>query len=72
MTYDAFALADVLLTQPLHWSPAAKLAGPPRKAASIDKHLHVIRGGTHMSLYDTPEQMREAVSILAPFFGKHL
>ena len=49
------------------WQP-----GPPRKAASIDKHLHVIRGGTHMSLYDTPEQMREAVSILAPFFGKHL
>ena len=75
VTYDAFALADVLLTQPLHGRRQRSwLAGTATssKAASIDKHLHVIRGGTHMSLYDTPEQMREAVSILAPFFGKHL
>ncbi|MDR9182473.1 alpha/beta hydrolase [Burkholderia multivorans] len=78
VTYDAFALADVLLTQPLQLvagSEAGSLWHSQdllEKAASTDKHLHVIRGGTHMSLYDTPEQMREAVSTLAPFFGKHL
>ncbi|KWF68726.1 alpha/beta hydrolase [Burkholderia pseudomultivorans] len=78
VTYDAFTSADVLLTQPLQLiagSDAGSLWFSRDifdKAASTDKHLHVIPGATHMSLYDTPEQMREAVSKLAPFFGKHL
>lgn len=78
VTYDAFHLADKLLTQPLQlvagsdagsfWFSETILG----KAASTVKDLHVIKGGTHMSLYDTPAQMDEAMSKLAPFYKTHL
>lgn len=76
-SYDAFHLADVLLTQPLQLVAGAE-AGSLWfsqdlfvKAASADKALHIVRGATHMSLYDTPGQMDEAMSRLAPFYKAH-
>lgn len=38
------------------------------RAASTDKTLHVVAGANHMSLYDVPKYVDEAVSVLAPFF----
>ena len=77
-SYDAFHLADVLLTQPLQlvagsqagslWFSQDLLA----RAASAQKGLHVVEDATHMSLYDTPAQMDEAMSKLAPFYKAHL
>ena len=37
-------------------------------AASTDKQFHVVEGANHMSLYDVPKYVDEAVSVLAPFF----
>lgn len=78
VSYDAFHLADLLLTQPLQlvagseagslWYSREILA----KAASAAKDLHVVQGATHMSLYDTPDQMEQALAHLVPFFRAHL
>lgn len=77
-SYDAFHLADVLLTQPLQlvagsqagslWFSQDLLV----RAVSAQKGLHVVEDATHMSLYDTPAQMDEAMSKLAPFYKAHL
>lgn len=76
--YDAFHLAELLLTRPLQlvageragslWYSQEILA----KAASAEKHLHVVAGATHMSLYDDPAQMDETMGRLAPFYRTHL
>ncbi|ETI65763.1 hypothetical protein C100_00250 [Sphingobium sp. C100] len=77
-SYDAFHLADVLLTQPLQLvagSDAGSLwfsKDIMDKAASQNKSLHIIDGGTHLALYDNPDCTEEAVSQLAPFFRAHL
>lgn len=78
VTYDAFHLADQLLTQPLQLV-AGREAGSLwysqtilGKAASRVKDLHVVEGATHMSLYDTPNQMDEAMSRLGPFYKANL
>lgn len=38
------------------------------RAASTDKHFHVVKGANHMDLYDVPKYVDEAVSNLVPFF----
>lgn len=42
------------------------------RAASDDKTLHVVEGANHMSLYDVPRYVDEAVAKLAPFFLRTL
>ena len=42
------------------------------RAASVDKNYHVVEGADHMSLYDVPEYVDEASSVLASFFKNHL
>lgn len=42
------------------------------RAASTDKTLHVVEGANHMSLYDVPHYVDEAVAKLAPFFLRTL
>lgn len=42
------------------------------RAASADKQLIVIEGANHMSLYDLPVYVDQAVSNLAPFFQRTL
>lgn len=76
--YDAFHKAEAFLTQPLllvagsaagsRWMSEDLLA----RAASKDKRLHVVDGANHMSLYDVPRCVDEAVAQLAPFFATHL
>lgn len=78
LTYDAFHLADLLLTQPLQLVAGGATGSLwyskaiHDKAASVEKNLHVVDGATHMSLYDTPSQMEEALSRLVPFYRQHL
>jgi fermentation-respiration switch protein FrsA (DUF1100 family) len=78
ITYDAFNMADVFLTQPLQ-IVAGSAAGSKwmsddlyKRAASRNKYYHVVEGANHMSLYDIPKYVGEAVSTLAPFFRANL
>lgn len=78
ITYDAYHKAEAFLTQPLQivagtqagskWMSDDLLA----RAASSDKHLHLIQGANHMSLYDKQPYVNEAVSVLADFFKSRL
>ena len=43
-----------------------------QRAASKKKNFHVVEGANHMSLYDVPKYVNEAVSVLAPFFQTNL
>jgi hypothetical protein len=45
---------------------------PAERAASKDKTLHMVQGANHMSLYDVPRYVDEAVSKLAAFFKGNL
>lgn len=78
VTYDAFNMAEVFLTQPVLMVVGSQ-AGSKwmsedliRRAASQDKQLHVVEGGNHMSFYDVPRYVDAAVSVLAPFFLRTL
>lgn len=78
ITYDAFNKAEAFLTQPLQ-IVAGSVAGSKwmsddlyKRAASKDKNFHVVEGSNHMSLYDVPKYVDEAVAVLAPFFKKNL
>jgi len=78
ISYDAFNFADVFLTQPLLIIAGSVAASKwmsddlLKRAASKDKTLHVVKGANHMSLYDVPRYVDEAVSKLAPFFKANL
>jgi len=78
ITYDAYHKAEAFLTQPI-LAVAGSVAGSKwmsddllARAASQDKTLHVVEGANHMSLYDVPQYVDEAVSQLAPFFNAKL
>ncbi len=78
ITYDAYNKAEAFLTQPLQ-IVAGSVAGSKwmsddlfQRAASQDKNFHVVDGANHMSLYDVTQYVDEAVSVLAPFFGRTL
>jgi fermentation-respiration switch protein FrsA (DUF1100 family) len=78
ITYDAYHMADVYLTQPLQ-IVAGSVAGSKwmsddlfKRAASKDKSFHVVDGANHMDLYDGAKFVDEAVSVLAPFFREKL
>lgn len=73
VTFDAFHLVDLFLNQPIQ-IVAGEDAGTRwitedlfRRAASKDKHLHIVPGGTHVGLYDKPDLVSEAMSKLGPF-----
>lgn len=78
ISYDAYNKAEAFLTQPLQ-IVAGSVAGSKwmsddlfARAASRDKHFHVVEGANHMSLYDGTKYVEEAVSVLAPFFARTL
>ncbi|QHD69367.1 alpha/beta fold hydrolase [Sphingobium yanoikuyae] len=78
ITYDAYHMADVYLTQPIQ-IVAGSGAGSKwmsddlfDRAASNDKAFHVVEGANHMDLYDGEAFVAEAVSVLAPFFMSKL
>lgn len=81
MNFDAFHLAEKLLTQPLQLVIGDKVGGFGSyrdgyelfaKAASTEKNLHVVKNTSHYDLYDKPEAVNEALSKLVPFYQKYL
>ncbi|MEZ5448911.1 MAG: alpha/beta hydrolase [Thiolinea sp.] len=78
VTYDAFHLAEAFFTQPLlvvvgskagsKWMSDNLLA----RAASSDKHMHIVEGANHMDLYDGDAYLNDAAAALGAFFKKHL
>lgn len=79
--YDAFHLAEHLLTQPLQ----IIIGGRPgafgsyrdgfdlfSRAASRDKNLFIVDGASHYDLYDIPQYVDQASDRLAEFFGRCL
>ena len=79
--WDAFHLAEVLLTQPMcivvgdkpgafgAYSDGAEIV---ERAASREKELVVAEGWSHYDLYDQPEPVKIALDKLIPFYRKHL
>lgn len=78
ITYDAFHMADVYLTQPIQIVAGSKAGSKWMsddlfdRAASADKSFHIVEGANHMDLYDGKAFVDEAVSVLAPFFRQKL
>lgn len=79
--WDAFHLAEVLLTQPMCIvvgdEPGAFGAYRDgceiiERAASTEKELVVAKGWSHYDLYDKPEPVKIALDKLIPFYKKHI
>jgi uncharacterized protein len=79
--FDAFHLAEFLLTQPLLIIVGNKVGafGSYRdgfdlyeKAASKNKKIHIVNGAGHYDLYDKPKETAEALDKLVPFFQENL
>ncbi|MBX8783955.1 alpha/beta hydrolase [Pseudochrobactrum sp. XF203] len=79
--WDAFHLAEVLLTQPLCIVVGDKVGafGAYRdgceiieRAASKQKELVVLEGWSHYDLYDKEEPVRLALAKLVPFYKENL
>jgi uncharacterized protein len=81
MGFDAFHLAEHLLTQPLQIVIGGKTGafGSHRdgyelfnRARSSRKNLFVVEGASHYDLYDKPECVEQAMGKLGPFFKENL
>ena len=79
--FDAFHLADELLTQPLQIivGSVQGVFGSYRdghelynKAASKKKDLFIVEGASHYDLYDREEPVRKAVEKLEAFYKENL
>ena len=82
LAWDAFAFAEVLLTQPAMvvvgektgafgaYRDGLEIYG--RAVASRDRQLVSLADFSHYELYDKPEAVREAMSKVLPFFAAHL
>jgi hypothetical protein len=74
VTFDAFHLAEDLLTQPLHLvagSEAGSLWFSEvifKQAASRDKKLRIVDGAGHFDMYDRPDCVAVALGDLVPFY----
>jgi len=68
VAYDAFHLAEQLLTQPLRLIAGSRAGSlwfsqdAFRRAGSRDKSLHIVDGATHIAMYDTPEFVEQAMA----------
>ena len=76
--FDGFGQADKLLTQPLlliAGSEAGSLWHSQelnKKAASKNKELFIVKGATHMDLYDGKQYVPQVTDKLKEFFSKNL
>lgn len=79
--WDAFHLAEVLLTQPLCIVVGDQVGGFGayrdgceiiERAASKKKELVVVAGWSHHDLYDKPEPVGQALAKLIPFYKENL
>ncbi|WMN61658.1 alpha/beta hydrolase (plasmid) [Pseudoalteromonas xiamenensis] len=81
-SWDAFAMAELILTQPLHIVVGGGKAGAFgsyrdgfdlfNRARSSQKTIHVVEGATHYDLYDQPQATEQALAQVIPFFKQFL
>ncbi|EKO3502140.1 alpha/beta hydrolase [Vibrio fluvialis] len=81
-SWDAFAMAEQLLTQPLHIVIGGGKAGAFgsyrdgfdlfNRARSSQKTIQVVDGATHYDLYDQPQATEQALAQVVPFFKQFL
>lgn len=78
ITYDAYNKAEAFFTQPLQ-IVAGSNAGSKwmsddlyNRVASKNKNFHIVESANHMTLYDFPKHVEEAVSVLVSFFKTNL
>ncbi|MCV4340862.1 alpha/beta hydrolase [Pseudomonas capsici] len=81
MAFDAFAHADMLLTQPLEIITGSKVGAFGsmktgqklyKLAASTSKDLMVVEGASHFDMYDNPKYVDQAVGKFDQFFHANL
>lgn len=82
LAWDAFAFAEVFLTQPVMVVVGEKVGAfgayrdgmeiYGRAAASRDRQLVSLADFSHYELYDKPEAVHEAMVKVLPFFAEHL
>ncbi|MBH2563170.1 alpha/beta hydrolase [Serratia marcescens] len=82
LAWDAFAFAEVLLTQPVMVVVGEKVGAfgayrdgmevYGRATASQHRELVSLADFSHYELYDKPEAVREALDKVLPFFAMHL
>ncbi|MFT4154341.1 alpha/beta hydrolase [Parafilimonas sp.] len=78
VTYDAFNLAEAFLVQPMQIVVGSESGSRwmsediYKRAASASKNIHIVNGANHMQLYDVPQYVEEAASVIIPFFKKNL
>ena len=77
LAFNSFALIPDFLTQPLLVIVGSKAGSRwmGEKAVELSTHekeLFVVDGATHVSLYDIPHDVNQAVAKLTDFFNKHL
>ncbi|PYA62847.1 alpha/beta hydrolase [Serratia marcescens] len=82
LAWDAFAFAEVLLTQPVMVVVGEKVGAfgayrdgmevYGRATASQHRELVSLADFSHYELYDQPEAVREALDKVLPFFAAHL
>ncbi|MCU0120526.1 alpha/beta hydrolase [Pseudomonas sp. B2M1-30] len=81
MAFDAFAHAEMLLTQPLEVVTGSEIGayGSTKtgrevyeRAASTKKDLLVLNGASHFDLYDNPKYVDKAVTKFDQFFHANL
>ena len=80
--WDAFAFAELLMTQPIMVVIGKKVGAfgayrdsmdiYGRSTASRDRQLVELDGWSHYDLYDKPEPVAKALARLVPFFKQHL
>ncbi|BFM45616.1 hypothetical protein CFS9_42570 [Flavobacterium sp. CFS9] len=79
--WDAFYLAETLLTQPILVIVGDKPGGfgayrdgyeIVRRAASVKKELVVLKNTSHYELYDQPKPVGLALEKVIPFFKENL
>lgn len=81
-SWDAFAMTEQLLTQPLHIVIGGGKAGAFgsyrdgfdlfNRARSSQKTIQVVDGATHYDLYDQPQATEQALAQVVPFFKQFL
>ncbi len=77
MSFDAYANIETLLTQPLlivvGSNAGSRWQGEEiYKRVTSSKELKVIKGATHMDLYDIPKYVNQVTENITTFFSKNL
>lgn len=77
MAFSAFSQIDTLLTQPILLIAGSEAGSRWQsemayKKATGPRELFIVKGATHMTMYDVPQDVQQAMEKLTVFFNKNL